>query len=127
MVEEQAAGVQEVFARLAEHGLYVWERQRWTEAHRRFAAAYFAREIEPILTPLSISDLKPAPLLPNLQLHVAALLAEPKERRLEGGSDRRRHGAGPPPRRRRAGAQPVVPLGGRCLRRKTYTWPASKI
>ena len=45
-------------------------------AHRRFAAAYFAQEIEPILTPLSVSDLKPTPLLPNLQLHVAALLVE---------------------------------------------------
>ena len=76
MVEEQSAGVREVFARLAEHGLRVWNREQWTEEHRRFAEAYFAREIEPILTPLAIQELTPSPLLPNLQLHVAGLLGE---------------------------------------------------
>ncbi len=112
MVDEQAAGVQEVFARLAEHGLQVWDRPRWTEGHRRFAAAYFAQEIEPILTPLSISDLKPAPLLPNLQLHVAALLEVKNgkgEEKDEGEGWRAlRPGEGP-------GAQdqtaPIVPQG----------------
>lgn len=74
MVEEQSDGVREVFARLAEHGLRVWNRVDWTEEHRRFAEAYFAREIEPILTPLAIQELTPSPLLPNLQLHVAGLL-----------------------------------------------------
>ncbi len=74
MVEEQSAGVREVFARLAEQGLRVWNREEWSDEHRRFAEAYFAREIEPILTPLAIQRLKPTPLLPNLQLHVAALL-----------------------------------------------------
>jgi polyphosphate kinase len=75
LVEEQSAGVREVFARLAENGLHVSNREQWTEEHRRFAEAYFAREIAPILTPLAIQQLKPSPLLPNLQLHVAALLA----------------------------------------------------
>ena len=75
MVEEQSAGVREVFARLAEHGLRVWNRDEWTDEHRQFAEAYFSREIEPILTPLAIQELKPSPLLPNLQLHVAGLLA----------------------------------------------------
>ena len=74
MVDEQAAGVREVFARLAEHGLHVWGREQWTEEHRKFLRAYFAREIQPILTPLAIEELTPGPLLPNLQLHVAALL-----------------------------------------------------
>ena len=41
MVEEQSAGVREVFAGLAEHGLRVWTREQWTDEHRRFAAAYF--------------------------------------------------------------------------------------
>jgi polyphosphate kinase len=76
MVDEQSAGVREVFSRLAEHGLRVWNREEWTEEHRRFAEAYFAREIEPILTPLAIQELTPSPLLPNLQLHVAGLLVE---------------------------------------------------
>ena len=73
MVDEQSAGVREVFTRLAEHGLRLWNREQWTDEHRRFLQAYFAREIEPLLTPLSIQDLSPGPLLPNLQLHVAAL------------------------------------------------------
>jgi polyphosphate kinase len=75
MMEEQSAGIREVLARLAEHGLRVWSREEWTDEHRRFAEAYFLREIEPLLTPLAVQDLAPSPLLPNLQLHVAGLLA----------------------------------------------------
>ncbi len=74
MVDEQAAGVREVFARLAEHGLHVWQRDQWTEVQREFLRSYFGREIQPILTPLAIQELTPGPLLPNLQLNVAALL-----------------------------------------------------
>ena len=74
MVDEQAAGVREVFIRLAEHGLHVWDRQRWTDEQRQFLKSYFLREIHPILTPLALEELKPAPLLSNLQLHAAALL-----------------------------------------------------
>ncbi|MEN6449583.1 MAG: polyphosphate kinase 1 [Thermoguttaceae bacterium] len=75
MVDEQAAGVREVFARLAKHGLHVWRRQAWSDEHRVFLRAYFAREVQPILTPLAIEELSPRPLMPNLQLHVAALLS----------------------------------------------------
>ena len=75
MVDEQAAGVREVFARLAEHGLFVWQRQQWTEEQRQFLQTYFAREIQPILTPLAVEELTPGPLLPNLQLHVAAIVS----------------------------------------------------
>ncbi len=76
MVEERSAGIREVFARLAEHGLRLWRREHWTDEHRRFLQAYFAREIEPILTPLAVEELSPGPLLPNLQLHVAVLLTD---------------------------------------------------
>jgi polyphosphate kinase len=75
MIEAQSAGVREVFASLAEHGLRIWRRDEWTDEHCRFAEAYFSREIEPILTPLAVDDLRPSPLLPNLQLNVAGLLA----------------------------------------------------
>ena len=74
MVEEHSAGVREVFARLAEHGLHVWQRQQWTPEQQQSLQSYFAREIQSILTPLAIEELTPGPLLPNLQLHVAALL-----------------------------------------------------
>ncbi len=74
MVKEQSDGIRDVFAKLAEHGLHIWRRDDWTDEHRQFAAAYFSREIEPILTPLAVEQLKPTPLLPNLQLHIAGLL-----------------------------------------------------
>jgi polyphosphate kinase len=74
MVEEQSAGIRQVFAALGEHGLRIWNREEWSDQQRLFAETYFLREIEPLLTPLAIQDLKPSPLLPNLQLHVAALL-----------------------------------------------------
>ena len=53
MVDEQAAGVREVLARLAEHGLHVWRREQWTDEQREFLRTYFDREILPILTPLA--------------------------------------------------------------------------
>ncbi|MBN1393970.1 MAG: polyphosphate kinase 1 [Pirellulales bacterium] len=75
MVARAAEGVRNVFAGLAKEGLRVWDRDQWTEEHRKYARLYFAREIQPVLTPLAIEELSPRPLLPNLQLHVAALLS----------------------------------------------------
>ncbi len=80
MTAQQAAGVRDVFALLAEHGLKASDRPHWSDEHRQFAKSYFSREIQPLLTPLAIEELNPAPLLPNLQLHVAALLKTPGER-----------------------------------------------
>ena len=74
MAKQHSAGVREVFKLLAEHGLRVWNRGDWSEDHTKYAKSYFIREILPILTPLAIEELTPAPLLPNMQLHVAALL-----------------------------------------------------
>jgi polyphosphate kinase len=74
MVEQQYAGVRAVFVSLAENGLHVWEQPEWTTEQRQFLQVYFAREIQPILTPLAIDELASGPLLPNLQLHIAALL-----------------------------------------------------
>lgn len=74
MIEEHSAGVRDLLEQLKKHGLHVWERDEWTDAHRQFARAYYLREIEPILTPLALQELSPSPLLPNLQLHVAGLL-----------------------------------------------------
>ncbi|MEN6458904.1 MAG: polyphosphate kinase 1 [Thermoguttaceae bacterium] len=86
MVDAQTAGVLDIFSRLAEHGLKIVGSQQWTDEHRRFTRAYFARELQPILTPLAIEELKPGPLLPNLQLHVLGLVTcrddddQPRER-----------------------------------------------
>ncbi len=74
MVEEQYAGVRDVFAELGEHGLHVCDASQWTTEQRHYLQVYFAREVQPILTPLAMNELVPGPILPNLQLHVAALL-----------------------------------------------------
>ena len=76
MVDQQAAGVREVLARLAEHGLHVWRREQWTERRN-------GNSCEPTSTAKScrssrrwpMQELTPGPLLPNLQLNVAGLLA----------------------------------------------------
>ena len=49
MVEEQTAGVREVFARLAEHGLHVWARPQWTDEQRHF--------LRVLLRPRNLADL----------------------------------------------------------------------
>ena len=38
MVDEQSAGIRAVLARLAEHGLHLWERQQWPEEQREVPA-----------------------------------------------------------------------------------------
>jgi polyphosphate kinase len=76
MVDEQMAGIRDVFQHLTEHGLFVWQREQWTEKQQRFLRSYFSREILPLLTPLALQELTPRPLLPGMQLHVAALLAK---------------------------------------------------
>jgi polyphosphate kinase len=75
MIDEQAEGILRARAELAEQGLRVYEPDEWDEEQRRYLAGYFTKEILPVLTPLAIQELEPSPLLPNLQLHLAAVLA----------------------------------------------------
>jgi len=75
MVDDQARGIRDCLHKLADHGLHVHERREWDDQQREFLAGYFVKRIQPVLTPVAIQDLKPPPLLSNLQLHVAALLA----------------------------------------------------
>jgi polyphosphate kinase len=74
MVEEQTVGIRDVLGQLREHGLTVLDAAEWSDEQRAFLQNHFANEIAPVLTPLAIQDLDPKPLLPGLQLHVAALL-----------------------------------------------------
>jgi len=74
MVAEQTEGIRRVLAQLAEHGLRVLPPRDWPDAYRSYLQSYFTREILPILTPLAIQRLEPAPLLPSLQLQVAAVI-----------------------------------------------------
>jgi polyphosphate kinase len=75
MYAQLADGIRDVLDKLAGCGLVVWQREKWTEEHRQFLKSYFTREIMPILTPLAMEELDPRPLLPGLQIHVAAVIA----------------------------------------------------
>jgi len=75
LVETQTDGILQVLRRLAEHGLCVFEPPDWTPQQQRFLQSHFSREILPVLTPLAIEEFDPGPLLPSLQLHVAAVIA----------------------------------------------------
>ncbi len=77
MVAEQTAGIREVFAGLAQHGIHVRRPADWTGQQQKFLQSHFSREILPVLTPLAVQELDPAPLLPGLQLHVALVIAPP--------------------------------------------------
>ena len=74
MADEQTAGIQEVLARLREHGLRVLRPGDWTAAQRRFLQSHFSSEIAAVLTPLAVEELDRASLLPSLQLNVAAVI-----------------------------------------------------
>jgi polyphosphate kinase len=89
MVQRHGEAVADVFEHLAKHGLRVCGRESWTDQQRRHLRGYFVREIQPILTPLAIEQLAPPPLLPNLQLHVAAGVkkAGKSEKGKEAGKD----------------------------------------
>jgi polyphosphate kinase len=75
MYAKLAEGIRDVLEKLAQQGLVVWSRKDWTEEHERFLKSYFTREIMPILTPLAMQELDPRPLLPGLQMYVAAVIA----------------------------------------------------
>ncbi len=75
MVAEQTEGIRDVLGRLEENGLSVVEPEHWTPQQQQFLQGHFSRQILPILTPLAVQELDPAPLLPGLQLHVAAVIA----------------------------------------------------
>lgn len=82
MVAEQTEGIHCVFHALAEHGLFVHERDSWSESQREFLSGHYSREIDPLLTPMAIEELSPQPLLPGLQLNVVLqMLVETDEGR----------------------------------------------
>ncbi|MHC4398186.1 MAG: polyphosphate kinase 1 [Planctomycetota bacterium] len=81
LVAERTAGIERVFAELAEHGLHVLRPHQWSPEHQSFLESHFGREILPVLTPLAMTELDPSPLLPGLQLHVGLVIApdDPEE------------------------------------------------
>jgi len=81
MVEEQTAGIHHALTELRRHGLVVLELDELTSEQAKRLGDHFSKEIAPVLTPLAIEDLDPKPLLPGLQLHVAAVLGPKKDKK----------------------------------------------
>ena len=77
MYAQHAEGVREVLEKLAGKEMVVCKRKDWTAEQQKFLRLHFAREIMPILTPMAVQELKPRPLLPGLQMYVAAIIAAP--------------------------------------------------
>jgi polyphosphate kinase len=71
MITEQTAGIKDVFGQLAKNGFHVLMRSEWTVEQAEFLKQHFNNEILPVLTPVAIEGLTPAPVLPGLQLFIA--------------------------------------------------------
>jgi len=79
MVSEQSAGIRDVLAGAAAHGLHVAGPASWTPDQRNFLRGHFDAQILPVLTPLAAEELDPFPLLPGSGLHVVLALTTPDE------------------------------------------------
>jgi polyphosphate kinase len=76
MIQEQQEGVLAALAQLASAGITVVRAAEWTDEQGKFLQTYFGKEILPVLTPLAVQELHPAPRLPGLQWHVAVVLTK---------------------------------------------------
>ena len=75
MVAEQSEGIRQALEKLKKHSIHVLEPKSWTVEQQRFLRSHFSREIQPVLTPLAMQELDPAPLLPGLRLHIGLVIA----------------------------------------------------
>jgi len=74
MVAVQSLGIKTVFDKLIKHDLHLYDASDWSPEQRKFIELLFKRDVLPILTPLGMQELDPCPLLPDRQLHIAALV-----------------------------------------------------
>ena len=59
----------EMFPALEEQGIHVLYRARWSERVHAWAADYFAREVQPVLTPVGLDLAHPFPMVLNKSLN----------------------------------------------------------
>jgi len=83
MVSEQSSAIARVFKKLVPHEVRVLERQELTPQQQKFLTNYFDAEILPVLTPMSVRDLDPFPVLGGLALHLAVLLTADEDDKSE--------------------------------------------
>ena len=74
MVAEQTEGIRRATDLLAAEGIHLPGADRISAAQQEFLRRSFESEILPVLTPLAVQKLDPCPVLPALQLMVAARL-----------------------------------------------------
>jgi polyphosphate kinase len=74
MLDAQAACWAELRPLLAAEGIYFLEIGDWTPVVREFLAAYFSREICPVLTPLAFDPGHPFPFISNLSKNFAVVV-----------------------------------------------------
>jgi polyphosphate kinase len=59
---------------LVRHGVVFVEPETWTEAQAEWLADYFAREVEPVLSPLALDPARPFPKILNKSLNFAIVV-----------------------------------------------------
>ena len=74
MAAEHSAGIRDVLAQVAGHGLCVLGPAQWSHEQSAFLRSHFAADILPVLTPLAVDELDPFPLLPGLVLNLIVAL-----------------------------------------------------
>jgi polyphosphate kinase len=75
LVDEQYQVLNEVLVpQLARHGVMFVEPETWTEAQAEWLADYFAREVEPVLSPLALDPARPFPKILNKSLNFAIVV-----------------------------------------------------
>jgi polyphosphate kinase len=75
MMKDHAEGVRRVKELLAKGGLRLPEYSELADAQKRFLRAYFMAEVLGTLTPIAIDAPHEAPLLPDLKLNLALMVA----------------------------------------------------
>jgi polyphosphate kinase len=74
MLDDQAACWTELRTLLAAEGIHFIETSDWTPAIREFLAAYFSRDICPVLTPLAFDPGHPFPFISNRSKNFAVVV-----------------------------------------------------
>jgi polyphosphate kinase len=76
LVDEQYRTLNDVLMpELARQGVVFVEPETWTEAQAAWLADYFAREVEPVLSPLALDPARPFPKILNKSLNFAVVVA----------------------------------------------------
>ncbi|MBN2590778.1 MAG: polyphosphate kinase 1 [Sedimentisphaerales bacterium] len=74
MMEIHTYAVKDILDKLKEQGICVLQKKEWTIKQRAYLKNYFVNTILPVLTPLSMQDLEPYPLLHGRQIIVAVAI-----------------------------------------------------